>query len=111
FQKLRTSFDGQGNPYAFVDKTLLIRDFIDEDATVVLFTRPRRFGKTLTFSMLNYFFSCTEKDTRALFDDLKIASEPEAYWQHHASYPVISFSFKDIKAGKFENAYGSISEL
>lgn len=93
-----------------VDKTLMIPQIID-DAKVLLFTRPRRFGKTLNLSTLKYFFSCHEKKSAILFKGLNIEKAPERYWAHQGKYPVISLSLKDIKASNYEEAYRSICEL
>ena len=55
----------------FIDKTLFIKDIIDNQSGVALITRPRRFGKTLNMSMLRYYFDCTKKDSKQLFERLK----------------------------------------
>lgn len=65
--------------YYYIDKTLLIKDFIDERPIVSLFTRPRRFGKTLTMDMLRTFFELSEEDTSRYFTDKKIWAYGEAY--------------------------------
>jgi hypothetical protein len=93
-----------------VDKTLMIPRIMD-DAKVLLFTRPRRFGKTLNLSMLKYFFSCQEENTADLFKGLNIHKAPKSYWQHQGKYPVIMLSLKDIKTSDFKSAYESISDL
>ncbi|MBR4320398.1 MAG: AAA family ATPase, partial [Oscillospiraceae bacterium] len=63
----------------FVDKSLLIRDILDNGADVQLFTRPRRFGKTLNMSMMRYFFEKSNEDNSYLFRDLAIAQDGEQY--------------------------------
>ncbi len=68
--------------YYFVDKTLLIKDLLDNKADVNLFTRPRRFGKTLNISMLQYYFENSGKDNSYLFEGLNIMKEGEAYISH-----------------------------
>ena len=78
----------------FVDKSLFIKEVIEEGSEVVLITRPRRFGKSLNFSMLKYFFDIKE-DSRELFKGLKISREEESLL-HMNKYPVISITFKDI---------------
>src|SRR6202021_1029791 len=82
----------------FVDKTLFIKEFIDDDAEVILITRPRRFGKTLMMSVLQHFFAKTvhRKETAGLFDRFHIAKEADCM-ALQGQYPVISLSFKDIK--------------
>ncbi len=88
----------------YTDKTLLIRDLLDSGAKVSLFTRPRRFGKTLNMSMLRYFFEKTDEDTSYLFDGLKISSAGEKYMSYCGQYPVISISLKGIEQATFEES-------
>ena len=87
--------------YYFADKTLLIKDLLDTKAAVSLFTRPRRFGKTLNMSMLRYFFEKTEEDNSYLFNGLKIANAGEKYMAHMGQYPVISISMKSMEKATF----------
>ena len=94
-----------------VDKTLLIKDIIDMGAKVILFTRPRRFGKTLNMSMLRRFFEKTEKDNSYLFDGLKISETGEKYRQYMGQYPVISISLKGMKQSTFEQSFIQFKEL
>ena len=89
------------NGYYFVDKTLLIRDLLNMKGEVNLFTRPRRFGKTLNMSMLRYFFEM-EEDNRALFAGTKIMSAGEEYLKWMGQFPVISLSLKSMKQPTFE---------
>ena len=88
----------------YVDKTLLIKDIIDEGAKVILFTRPRRFGKSLNMDMLKTFFEKTEEDTSSFFQDKKIWQQGKDYINKQGQYPVIFISLKDIKADKWETA-------
>jgi hypothetical protein len=97
--------------YYYVDKTLLIRDFVDTLPKVSLFTRPRRFGKTLNMDMLRVFFEKTEEDTSCWFKDKKIWSCGEAYRKHQGRYPVIFLTFKDVKYSTWENALSDITEI
>ena len=97
--------------YYYVDKTLLIKDFVDTLPKVSLFTRPRRFGKTLNMDMLRVFFEKTEEDTSCWFKDKKIWSCGEAYRKHQGRYPVIFLTFKDVKYSTWENALTDISEI
>ncbi|MFV0636329.1 AAA family ATPase [Mitsuokella sp. WILCCON 0060] len=84
--------------YYFVDKTDFIRQLIDEHSAVTLLTRPRRFGKTLTMSMLDYFFSLQrEQESRFLFDGLAVERAGQKYMQERGQYPVIFVSLKDLK--------------
>ena len=87
------------NDYYYVDKTQLIADAFSN--AVMLYTRPRRFGKTLNMSMLYYFFSNKEKDNAYLFEDLKITENKEMM-KHQNQYPVIFIALKDMKAANIE---------
>src|ERR1700738_3014011 len=90
----------------FVDKTLFIRDILDEISTkVIVITRPRRFGKTLNLSMLQYFFAeeAYMRKTQGLFDNLKIAALGEEYMQHQGKYPVIFITLKDVRDRSFKH--------
>jgi len=97
--------------YYYVDKTLLIRDFLDRKALVSLFTRPRRFGKTLNMDMLRVFFEISEEDTSLYFTDKKIWKCGTKYTEHQGKYPVIFLSFKDVKFDSWEATYAKIAEL
>ena len=84
--------------YYLVDKTDFIRQLIDGHSKVTLITRPRRFGKTLTMSMLEYFFSIDrKKDSQSLFQGLSIERNGMTYMKHQGQYPVIFISLKDIQ--------------
>ena len=96
--------------YYYVDKTLMIKDFLDERPMVSLFTRPRRFGKTLNMDMLRTFFEKTEEDTSLYFRDKKIWACGEKYRAFQGKYPVIFISFKDVKKESWTETYRSISE-
>ena len=90
--------------YYFADKTLLIKDLLDAQADVSLFTRPRRFGKTLNMSMFRYFFEKTDEDNSYLFNGLKIADAGEQYMEYMEQYPVISISLKGVHQSTFEES-------
>ena len=92
------------NGYYFIDKTLMIKELLENKETVNLFTRPRRFGKTLNMSMLQRFFEATEKSNAHLFDGLKIAAYPE-YMAYQGQYPVISISLKSMKQASYTDAF------
>ncbi len=98
--------------YYYVDKTELIKDILDKKAMVNLFTRPRRFGKTLNISMLRCFFekAIDGKDYSHLFEGLKIASAGEHYMKQQGQYPVISMTLKSAKQPIFEAAYQCLIE-
>ena len=90
--------------YYYADKTEMIEKLLDDGAGVTLFTRPRRFGKTLNMSMLNYFFNLKNKEeNRKLFENLYISKNK--YMNQQGEYPVIYLSFKDIKALNWEKCY------
>ena len=97
--------------YYYVDKTLLIRDFLDTKPMVSLFTRPRRFGKTLNMDMLRVFFEKTEEDTAVCFKDKKIWQCGAAYTRHQGQYPVIFLTFKDVKCLTWEETFQKIRRL
>ena len=83
--------------YYYVDKTLLIKEFLDQKPLVSLFTRPRRFGKTLALDMLKSYFEKTDEDTSVYFKNKKIWSCGEKYQKLQGAFPVISITFKDAK--------------
>ena len=100
--------------FLFVDKTLLIKEFLDnENIKVSLITRPRRFGKTLNLSMLHYFFAekVLEEPTKGLFNGLKISQTGERYMDHQGQYPVINVSFKRLKGTTYEIMLNRMREL
>ena len=97
--------------YYYVDKTLMLRDFIDSKPKVSLFTRPRRFGKTLTMDMLKTFFEISDTDTSCYFKDKKIWGCGEKYHREQGKYPVIFISFKDVKFPTWDQTYTAIREI
>ena len=86
----------------FIDKSLYIKDIIDNQSGVILVTRPRRFGKTLNMSMLRYYFDIKGKDNKELFKDLKIMKEDKYYTSKLGYYPVIYVTLKDLTGISFE---------
>ena len=94
-----------------VDKTLLIKDILDAGAKVTLFTRPRRFGKTLNMSMLKRYFEKTDEDNSYLFNGLKISEAGEKYRQYMGQYPVISISLKSMKQPTWEEAFWQFKNI
>jgi len=90
--------------YYYVDKSLLIKDLLDTGGAVNLFTRPRRFGKSLNISMLQYFFDNLMADKAQLFDGLNISQASDAYLSHQNKYPVIKLTLKDVEATHFMGA-------
>ena len=96
--------------YYYVDKSMLIEDILVNRAAVTLFTRPRRFGKTLNMSMLKYFFDIENKDkNRKLFENLKISGSK--YMNEQGKYPVIFISLKDLKADTWEKCILEIKKM
>lgn len=97
--------------YYYVDKTLMIRDFLDKKPMVSLFTRPRRFGKTLNMDMLRVFFEKTNEDTSVYFKDKQIWQCGDYYTRHQGQYPVIFLTFKDVKSMTWEETFQKIRRL
>lgn len=89
----------------YVDKTLLIKDLLDQKTNIILFTRPRRFGKTLNMDMLRTFFEKTNEDTSIYFKDKAIWQQGKKYTQCQGKYPVIFISLKDCKSMRWETTY------
>ena len=86
----------------YIDKTMYIKDIIDNQSGVILVTRPRRFGKTLNMSMLKYYFDCRQKDNKELFNGLKIMEQEEKYTSKLGAYPLIYMTLKDVVSTNFE---------
>ncbi len=97
--------------YYYIDKTMMIKDFIDERPMVSLFTRPRRFGKTLNMDMLRTFFEKTDEDTSIYFKDKKIWACGKRYREYQGKYPVIFITFKDIKFNTWEESFEAIKDV
>ena len=106
----------------YVDKTLFIKEIIDDGAKVILIPRPRRFGKTLNLSMLKYFFQnvvpapqAGEKplpaDNARLFSGLKIMDAGEEYTSKLGAYPVISITLKDVKHASWQDCYSALKSV
>ena len=103
FRKIRE------NDYYYVDKTNLIREIIDNGSKVTLFTRPRRFGKTLNMSMLKAFFEIGTDP--AWFEELKISKEKDLCDKHLGKYPVIFMSLKEVSGLNYEEAVSKFRDL
>ena len=97
FKKLRVK------DYYFIDKTMYIKNILDNKSEIVLITRPRRFGKTLNMSMLKYYFDCKTKDNKQLFKGLRIMEQDEKYTSKLGYYPVIYMTLKDVQDRNYEN--------
>lgn len=98
------------NDYFYVDKTFFIREWWENGDAVTLITRPRRFGKTLTMNMVEKFFSVKYAGRGELFQGLSIWQE-EKFRDLQGKYPVISFSFANIKEETYEKAREKICQL
>ncbi len=103
FEKIRRE------SYFYVDKTLLIEQLLTDGSMVSLFTRPRRFGKSLNMSMLRYFFEIGTDPS--LFEGLRISANKKLCDEYMGQYPVIFISLKTVDGLSFENAYGMLRIL
>ena len=98
------------NDYYYFDKTNLIENILNDGSEVKLFTRPRRFGKTLNMSMLKYFFDVKNKDeNRRLFEGLNISKSE--YFDMQGNFPVISISFKKYQEKDWKNGFDMIKDI
>ncbi len=97
--------------YYYIDKTRMIKDFIDERPMVTLFTRPRRFGKTLNMDMLRTYFEKSKVDTSVYFRDKKIWACGQKYQEYQGKYPVIFLTFKDVKFNTWEETFVAIRDI
>ena len=95
--------------YYYVDKTGMIAELLRNSAMVTLFTRPRRFGKSLNMSMLEHFFA--PDSDKSVFDGLKISGERELCEKYMGNYPVLSISLKDLEGGSCETAYRQMIQV
>ena len=97
--------------YYYVDKTLLIKEFLDQKPLVSLSTRPRRFGKTLNMDMLRVFFEISDEDTSVFFLDKEIWKCGSEYQEHQGKYPVIFLTLKDVKFDSWNETIDKIRDL
>lgn len=97
--------------YYYVDKTMLIKEFLDAKPMVSLFTRPRRFGKTLNMDMLRTFFEKTDEDTSVYFRNKLIWKQGTKYQEHQGQYPVVFLTFKDVKYDTWNETFTAIRSL
>lgn len=97
--------------YYYVDKTLFIKEFLDQKPLVSLFTRPRRFGKTLNMDMLRVFFEISEEDTSKYFENKAIWRCGEEYRRQQGQYPVVFLTFKDVKFNSWKATLDKIKDL
>ena len=112
FYDLITHRNEEGNSYLFVDKSLFIREWLNAGDKITLITRPRRFGKTLTLSMLQHFLAAevSGKSTKGLFDGLHISQYPETM-KKQGQYPVIFLTLKDVKGRRFEEIFDRMKNI
>ena len=92
----------RGKDLYYIDKSLFIKHILDNSSKIALITRPRRFGKTLNMSMLRHFLDCNQKDSRKLFEGLKIMEQGEFYTEKLGAYPVIYLTMKDVQGDNLE---------
>ena len=97
--------------YYYIDKTLFIKELLDMKGKVNLFTRPRRFGKTLNLSMLQCFFEMNRYHADQLFKGLAIMEAGNEYTKHMSQYPVISLSLKSMKQASYELSYMQMKKM
>ena len=112
FHDLITQRDSEGNRCIFVDKTLFIKSFLDASDKITLITRPRRFGKTLTLSMLQHFLAAevNGQKTKDLFDGLKVSKHPETM-RYQGQHPVIFLTLKSAKGSNYQEFFARIREI
>ena len=106
-----SSYRLASSEYYYVDKTMMIRDFIDERPMVTLFTRPRRFGKTLNMDMMRTYFEKSEEDTSVYFRDKKIWTCGQKYRDYQGRFPVIFLTFKDVKFDTWEETFAAVRDI
>jgi hypothetical protein len=108
--KYRSPLTNEG--YLYVDKSLFIKEILGDGTPVIVITRPRRFGKTLNLSMLQYFFAIEVegKSTKGLFNQLEIAKDSKCM-EYQGKYPVVLITFKDIKEPNFKLCLGNIGSV
>lgn len=99
----------RGNDCYYIDKTGFIKELLDRTFDVNLITRPRRFGKTLTMSMLAEFFDI-RKGSRAIFDGLEISEDADLCAKWMNQWPVLFLTLKDVDGDGFEDAYGLLEQ-
>ncbi len=100
----------RGNHY-FVDKTALISEFYNNQSDVILMPRPKRFGKSLNLSMIDYFFNIQKPQSKELFTEFEIAKDKAFCEKHQNKYPVINITLKDIKADNWNDCYESFIKI
>ena len=97
--------------YFYIDKTLMIKDLLNTKGEVNVFTRPRRFGKSLNISMLKYYFDILHKNDASVFNGLAITEAGEQYTVHQSQYPVIILTMKETEGDNFESAFDELKAI
>lgn len=100
-----------GNNGYFVDKTLFVKEFYENSDHVLLIPRPRRFGKTLTLSMVEYFFDIQKKDNASLFSEFEIKKDIDFCEAHQNKYPVINLSLKSVRGDNWETCLQELKAI
>ena len=106
-----TEFRKISDEYFYVDKTLMIKEILDEKAVVSLYTRPRSFGKTLNLDMIRTFFELTDDDNTRYFKNKKIWLEGEEYRTYMGKYPVVYLDFRSVRFEDWINSYEKIAKI
>ena len=104
FEKIRE------DNFFYIDKTMFIKEFLENRGTVTLITRPRRFGKTLNMSMLRYFFDAN-MDSKAMFDGLKIMEHKDIVEKYQNKYPVVFLTLKNVELPTYKSSIERIKSL
>ena len=95
----------------FVDKTMFVKEFFEDSSYTLLIPRPKRFGKTLNLSMIEYFFDIQKPESKELFSEFKISKEKKFCEVHQNKYPVINISLKSVKETSWEKCYDKFKSL
>lgn len=106
-----SNFKKAVSEYYYIDKTLMIKDLLDIRPQAALFTRPRRFGKTLNMDMLRTFFEHSDEDTSIYFKDKKIWKCGKTYRDYQGKYPVIFMTFKDAKFLNWKDMFAQLKSI
>lgn len=106
-----SSYKKAVDEYYYVDKTLMIKGILDEKPAVSLFTRPRRFGKTLNLDMLRTFFESTSENNQKYFSNMKIWQCGATYRKEQGRYPVIFLTFNDVKSSTWQESYTFLKDI
>lgn len=106
-----SDYKSASDNYYYVDKTLMIKDILDERPMVSPFTRPRGFGKSLNMNMLRVFFEISDENTSVYFRNKKIWKCGDYYTKHQGKYPVVFLTLKDVKCDDWESSFHLIHRI